>query len=136
MVSRILMKALQWPITYKEMYPTITMKGNVYPLINNATTTNKINRAVASVLAPEKIVTNVPAEMVSEDFAQLIVDKKKTSYDFILVGTANTEVAAKAIAEGKKYPFFNHNGNYEVDLSAIPLGTEIGVTALLELFKK
>ena len=118
------------------MYPTITMKGNVYPLINNATTTNKINRAVASVLAPEKIVTNVPAEMVSEDFAQLIVDKKKTSYDFILVGTANTEVAAKAIAEGKKYPFFNHNGNYEVDLSAIPLGTEIGVTALLELFKK
>jgi hypothetical protein len=34
------------------------------------------NKAIATVLAPEKIITNVPAEMVSEDFAQLI-DKKR-----------------------------------------------------------
>ena len=45
------------------------------------------------------------------------------------------EVAAKATAEGKKYPFFNHNGNYQVDLSAIPLGTIVGATALLEMFR-
>jgi hypothetical protein len=52
------------------------------------------------------------------------------------VGIANIEVAAKATREGKKYPFFNHNGNYQVDLSAIPLGTVIGATALLEMFRK
>ena len=38
--------------------------------------------------------------------------------------------------EGKKYPFINHNGNYQVDLATIPLGTVIGATGLLELFKK
>jgi hypothetical protein len=32
---------------------------------------------------------------------------------------------AKAIAEGKKAPFYHHTGSYEVDLGAIPLGTEI-----------
>ena len=120
----------------KDMYPTIKMKSNVYPLINNAAMVNKLNAALSSVIVPEKIIKDVPAEMGSEDFAQLVVDKKKTSYDFIMVGTANVERSAKAIAEGKKYPFYNHNGNYEVDLSAIPLGTEIGITALLELFRK
>ena len=49
---------------------------------------------------------------------------------------ANIEVATKAAREGKKYPFFNHIGNYQVDSSAIPLGTVIGATALLEMFRK
>ena len=106
-----------------------------YPLVNNAAMVNKINTALATVIAPEKIITNTPAVMVSEDFHHLVIQNKKTVYDYMLVGTANTEVAAKATQEGKKYPFFNHNGNYQVDLPAIPLGTVIGAMALLELFK-
>jgi hippurate hydrolase len=74
--------------------------------------------------------------MGSEDFHHLVIHNKKAVYDFILVGTANPELVAKAAQEGKKYPFFIHNGNYQVDLSVIPLGTVIGATALLELFKK
>jgi hippurate hydrolase len=120
----------------KELYPTINMKSMVYPLVNNSTMLKKINASLSSVIEPGKIIIDVPAEMVSEDFHHLVINNKKTVYDFMWVGTANIEMAAKATAEGKKYPFFNHNGNYQVDLSAIPLGTVIGATALLELFKK
>lgn len=120
----------------KELYPTIQMKGMVHPLVNNAAMVNKVNTAIATVIAPEKIIKDIPSEMGSEDFHQLVVHNKKTIYDFMLVGTANIEVAAKATLEGKKYPFSNHNGNYQVDLTAIPLGTVVGTTALLELFRK
>ncbi|MDP9229896.1 MAG: amidohydrolase [Bacteroidota bacterium] len=120
----------------KELYPAIKMKGNVYPLVNDAAMTNKINKALITVIATEKIITNTPATMVSEDFHHLVRDNNKTIYDYMFVGTANIEAVSKAIKEGKKYPFYNHNGNYQVDLSAIPLGTVIGATGLLEMFKK
>ncbi|HKB44530.1 MAG TPA: hypothetical protein VKC90_09070, partial [Chitinophagaceae bacterium] len=120
----------------KELYPTITMKSMVSPLVNNSVMLKKINASLIPVIEPGKIITDVPAEMVSEDFHHLVINNKKTIYDFMWVGTANIDMAAKAAAEGKKYPFFNHNGNYQVDLSAIPLGTLIGATSLLEMFKK
>jgi len=120
----------------KELYPTIKMKSKAYPLVNNAAMVNKINNSLSTVISPEKIITNTPAIMGSEDFHHLVIHNKKTVYDFIMVGTANNEVVAKAIQEGKKYPFYNHNGNYQVDLPAIPLGTVIGATALLDLFRK
>jgi len=120
----------------KEMYPAIKMKSMVYPLVNNEAMVSKINRSLATVIAPEKIITTTPAVMGSEDFHHLVIHNKKTVYDFILVGTANPELVTKAAQEGKKYPFINHNGNYQVDLATIPLGTVIGATGLLELFKK
>ena len=120
----------------KEMYPTIKMKSMVYPLVNNETMVAKINAGLATVIAPEKIITNTPAVMGSEDFHHLVIHNKKAVYDFILVGTANPALVAKAAQEGKKFPFFIHNGNYQIDMSMIPLGTVIGATALLELFKK
>lgn len=120
----------------KELYPSIRMKGMVYPLVNNTAMVNKINASLEAVIDSEKIIKDVPAEMVSEDFQQLVINNKKSIYDFMWVGIANIEVAAKAASEGKKYPFFNHNGNYQVDLSAIPLGTVIGTTALLEMFRE
>jgi hippurate hydrolase len=120
----------------KEMFPNITMKGMVYPLVNDAIMVNKINASLITVIDPAKIIKDAPAEMVSEDFPLLVVNKKKTVYDFMWIGIANPEIAATATAKGEKYPFFNHNGNYQVDLSAIPLGTVIGATALLEMFKK
>jgi hippurate hydrolase len=120
----------------KEQYPTIKMKGNVFPLENNAAITNKINTALSGVIGSENIITNMPPMMGSEDFHHLVRGNNKTVYDYIQVGTANTALYAKAIQEGKRSPFYNHNGNYQVDLAAIPLGTVIGTTALLELFRK
>ena len=119
----------------KELYPTIMMKGMVYPLVNNAAMVNKINASMTAVIDSGKLIMDVPAEMVSEDFHHLVIHNKKAVYDYMWVGIANIEVAAKATAEGKKYPFFNHNGNYQVDLSAIPLGTIVGTTALLAMFR-
>jgi hippurate hydrolase len=119
----------------KEMYPTIKMKSMVYPLVNNTALVNKINSSLKFVLDPDKIINSTPAIIGSEDFHHLVIHNKKTVYDYIFVGTANPAIVAKALQEGKIYPFFNHNGNYQVDLTAIPLGTSIGATALLELFK-
>jgi len=120
----------------KEQYPTIKMKGNVFPLENNAALTNKINAALAPILTPGKIVTDNPSTMGSEDFHHLVIGNNKTIYNYIKVGVANPLEYAKAIQEGKKAPFFHHSGIYKVELSAIPLGTVIGATALLEMFKK
>jgi amidohydrolase len=121
----------------KEQYPTIKMKGNFTPLDNNIPLTNKVNAALSTVLDPSKIETNNLAAMGSEDFQQLVTIKNNnTPYNYIKVGIANPSVYAKAIAEGKIAPFFYHAGNYEVDLAAIPLGAQIGVTALLAIFKK
>ncbi len=120
----------------KDQYPTIKMKGSVFPLDNNVALTNKINAALNPLLSTEKIITNTPSSMGSEDFQHLVLGNNKTVYNYIKVGIANPSVYAKAIQEGKKAPFFHHSGNYEVDLAGIPLGTEIGATALLEIFRK
>lgn len=77
----------------------------------------------------------MPPIMGSEDFPLLGMHNKKTVYDYLFVGIANEELVAKAVSEGKKYPSYHHTANYQVDLSAIPLGTIIGTTALLEIFR-
>ena len=120
----------------KEMYPTILMKGNCFPMVNDAALTNRINKELGTVITAEKIITNTPAIMGSEDFNHLVLGNKKTVCDYVFVGTANADEYARAVQEGKRAPFYNHNGNYRVELSAIPLGTQMGVTALLEMFKK
>lgn len=120
----------------KEQYPTTHFKSNVFPLDNNIALTNKINAALANVIAPGKIITDNPSTMGSEDFHHLVIGNHKTVYNYIKVGVANPAEYAKSLADGKKAPFFHHSGNYLVDPAAIPLGTEIGVTALLEIFKK
>lgn len=120
----------------KEQYPTIKMKGNVFPLENNIALTTKINAALGAVITPKNIITDIPSSMSSEDFHHLVIGNNKTVYDYIKVGIANPSVYAKAIQEGKKAPFFHHAGNYQVDLGGIPLGTEIGATALLTIFTK
>ncbi len=120
----------------KEMYPSVLMKGSVYPQVNDTATATRVNKALATVIAPDNIITNTLPIMGSEDFNHLVLGNGKTVCDYVWVGTAYPETYAKAVSEGKRAPFYNHNGNYQVDLAAIPLGAEIGVTALLELFKK
>ena len=120
----------------KEMYPVITMKGNATPLVNNEAMVKRINSALADVINPENIISNTPSVMGSEDFHHLVINNKKTVYDYMMIGTANPGMVAQALLAGKTAPFYNHNDNYQIDLSAIPLGTVVGTTALLELFKK
>jgi amidohydrolase len=119
-----------------EAYPKITMKGNVNPLVNDPGLTSRVNAMLATVIDPKKIRTDIPSSMGSEDFQHLIAPGQKTIYNYIKVGTAHPELYETAIKEGKRAPYFNHNGNYQVDLAAIPLGTAIGVTGLMALFSK
>jgi amidohydrolase len=118
-----------------EKYPTIKIKGTAFPLENNVAMTNKINAALGTVMPDENIVVNRPPVMYSEDFQNLIYGNKKSVSDFILVGTANQALFAKAISEGKTAPFNHHAGDFQVDISTIPWGTEIGAVALLAAFK-
>lgn len=119
----------------KEQYPTIKMKGKVYPLENNVALTNKINAALGAVITSENILTKTSASMGAEDFQHLVKGYDKTACNYLSVGIANPAAYAKAKEEGKKAPFFLHANNYQIDLGGIPLGTEIGVTALLAMFK-
>ena len=120
----------------KEQYPVITMKSTVFPQVNDMAVTNKVNKALTTVLPTEKIITNTLPIMGSEDFNHLVLGNKKTVCDYIWIGIADPDAVAKAVQEGKRSPYYNHNGNYKVELAGIPLGTTIGVTALMELFKK
>jgi hippurate hydrolase len=120
----------------KELYPKITIVGSVNAVVNNEGMVNKINTALTKVIDPNSIMSNKPAIMASEDFSLLCIENSKTVYDYIFVGIANIEMSTKAKQEGKEYPFIYHNGNFQVDLTAIPLGTAIGTIALLEMFKK
>ncbi|MFT3980887.1 MAG: amidohydrolase [Ferruginibacter sp.] len=120
----------------REKYPTIHIRTTVQPVINDAALVAKINTAIGAAIGKENIITGSKGLMVSEDFPHLVTDPKKTVYNYLWIGIANQSLADAAILEGKKYPFFNHSGNFEVDLAAIPFGAFAGTTALLELFKK
>jgi hippurate hydrolase len=120
----------------KEMYPTILMKGSAFPLDNDAALVGKVNAALEPMLGSRNIIQNTPSSMGSEDFQHLVLGNGKTTYDYIQVGVVSPAVHAKAIKEGKKAAYFYHSNNYMVELAALPLGTEVGATALMAAFKK
>jgi hippurate hydrolase len=98
---------------------------------------NKINTALGKSLHGLKIISSYPPEMGSEDFPLLIINSKKNFvYDYLSIGAADPILCAKAKMEGQEFPFYLHNSNYKVDLTAIPFGTVIGTAAMLELFRK
>jgi hippurate hydrolase len=120
----------------KEFYPKLTMKQNVSPLVNDKGMVEKVNAVLEKFVGPGKNMLGFPPVMGSEDFQHLVINNKKTVYDYLLVGIASSEDTAKARKEGKFFPYFNHNGDFKVDLSAILLGTNMGTVALLEMFQK
>jgi hippurate hydrolase len=120
----------------KEMYPSINLKSSVFPLVNDPALSARINGSLNGLLQADRIITNNPPVMGSEDFQHLLKADSRTTYDYIFIGVADSEAYAKAVREGRRSPYYNHNGNYVVELSAIPLGTAIGATALMEVLKK
>jgi hippurate hydrolase len=75
----------------------------------------------------------MPKIMGSEDFQHLVTDLDGHRYVYMLVGTAQPEHCRKAEAEGKLFPYANHNPDYQVDLDAIPLGAKIGAASVVAL---
>lgn len=119
----------------KELYPTIRLKQYVIPLKNNKELVEKINPVLEKVAGPGKNL-QFPPVMGSEDFQHLVRAYPQVAYDYILLGIANQDVFQATIKKGGFFPFTNHNADFQVDLSAIPFGTSMGASALLEAFKK
>lgn len=118
----------------KELYPTILTKQYVIPLKNNKELVNKLNPTLESMFGKGKNL-QFPPVMGSEDFQHLVKDHPTVKYDYVLIGIVNPELFAQTQKEGKMFPYTNHNGNFMVDLSAIPLGTAVGTAMVLEAFK-
>lgn len=115
--------------------PTRQMKGYANPLANDPALVAHVNPTLRATFGDDKVIDAFPAVMGSEDFQEAFAPLK-TPYVFMLVGVAPPEMFAKAQAEGKPFPYSNHNPNFFVDLAAIPLGTKANVVAALALMRK
>jgi hippurate hydrolase len=120
----------------KDRYPVIdSTKQFIVPLKNNEAMVKRLDPLLEMYNGKGKNMP-VPPAMGSEDFHHLVLQYPEVQYVYLLVGTANTADFTKAAAQGKKFPYMNHNGDYKVDLSALPYYTVMGSMVLLDLLKK
>lgn len=121
----------------KELYPTTKMKGWSYPLDNDAQLTKVIKESLKNVVTEKSILdeTIIPSVMGSEDVHHLVVHNTKKQYCYINVGVAEPKRFQESFKDGK-LPFNAHNGDFQVDLNAIPFGTKVGITSMLAIFNK
>jgi amidohydrolase len=120
----------------ESMIPSMTKKGWSYPLVNSDTLTALVTYAFRTIVPENNIIKEdkLPAVMGSEDFHHLVVHNQKKNYCYVNVGTAKPELFHAAVKQGKTVPFNGHNGDYQVDLDAIPFGVKIATASLLEIF--
>ncbi len=118
------------------LYPKMLIKGRVSPLVNDTAMVSKVSAALEKFVGPGKNIKGIPATMGSEDFQHLVINNTKAVYDYLLIGIADPEETAKANKQGKMFPYYNHNGDFKVDLTAIPFATSLGAVALMEMFRK
>jgi len=120
------------------LYPEIKMKGFAYPLDNADELTGIVVDGIRQLVPEERIIREdrLPAIMGSEDFHHLVIHNEKSEYCYINIGIADPEVFAQAVREGKGLPFNAHNGDFQVDLDAIPFGVRVATLGLLEIFEQ
>lgn len=114
--------------------PVRVMKGNAGPLVNDAALTARVNPSYQALLGADKVVPQFPSVMGSEDFQEAFAPLK-TPYTFTLVGVAPPAMFQQALADGRPFPYSNHNPNFFVDLAAVPVGAKVGTTAVLSLLQ-
>lgn len=117
-----------------DMLPTFTMKGGSTPLVNDPALVARLNVPLKELLGEKNVVVDFPPATGSEDVHLLMGDKAGIPFDYLLVGIADPAVFAQARKEGKFVPYSAHNGNFKVELAAIPLGTKIATASVLDLF--
>ena len=114
----------------EEKMPVMTMKGSSRPLINDEGLTARLSGMLASVLDERQIMTTAPATMASEDAHLLLANNTEVPVAYLFIGVADPLAFNKA---GNRPPYLPHNGDYLVELEAIPFGTQIATLAVLEL---
>lgn len=115
--------------------PTRLMKGSAVPLDNNEALVARINPSLMELMGEDKVLDQFPAVMGSEDFQEAF-KSLQTPYAFLLIGVAPPELFAKAQAEGRPFPFSNHNPDFFVDLAAIPIGAKVNAVNALSILAK
>lgn len=122
----------------KDKYPTMLRKGWSYPLENTPTLTRVVKQGIQNNIKGIQILTeeHLPSVMGSEDFHHLVIHNDKKDYVYLNIGIAEPSRFAKSFSERKAPPFNNHNGDFEVDLAAIPLGSKVAAISLLSIFNQ
>lgn len=115
--------------------PAFTMKGGSTPLVNDAALVARLNVPLKQLLGDQNVVSEFPPATGSED-VHLLMGDHKIPFDFILVGIAEPALFAEAQKQGKSLPYSAHNGDFKVDLKAIPIGTKVATISMLDLLAK
>jgi hippurate hydrolase len=114
----------------EDKFPTIKMKGFSSPLVNDPALTARLATSIEAGFETAHIIREITPAMASEDAHLLLGDYADTPLAYLHVGIVDPETFRKL---GNKSPYFNHNGDYKVELDAIPFGSRLATTAVLEL---
>ena len=120
----------------EELYPKTEYKGWAFPLINDSSLVDRINPVIEKELGKKGVIIGFPPAMGSEDFHHLVIKNKDPKYLYMFFGTAKPAHYEQAQKDGELFPYFAHNGDYQVDIDAIPLGVIVATKSIIEMFKK
>ncbi|WP_078668042.1 amidohydrolase [Chitinophaga eiseniae] len=118
--------------------PTHTFKGWAEPLVNSTLLTQTLQESFKQHLITSDSMmlldeTILPSVMGSEDFHHLVRPiTPAPEYCYVQVGVANRKDFETAWQK-RELPFNAHNGNFKIDMSALPFGTEVGVVSMLTI---
>lgn len=119
--------------------PVHTFKGWAEPLVNADGLTKTLQGSFRTNLPQSDTAIKIldeqilPSVMGSEDFHHLVIHlNPAVEYCYVQVGVANPDEFAAAWAKNE-LPFNAHNGNFKIDMAALPYGTKVGVVSMLTL---
>ncbi|MCX2982037.1 hypothetical protein EYC98_14330 [Halieaceae bacterium IMCC14734] len=99
-------------------------------LVNDASLIARLSRSFEGGFNKNAIIDTAPAAMASEDAHILLGSYEDVPLAYIMIGIASPKAFMDA---GNRPPYFNHNGDYKVELEAIPYGSRVATTAVMEL---
>ena len=109
--------------------PTMRMKGHSTPVVNEPALTARLASSYRG-LKNIQVIDKAPPALGSEDVHLLLGDYTDVPFSCTLIGVASPKAFAEA---GFKPPYFNNNGDFLVELGAIPIGSSTATIAVLEL---
>ncbi|WP_205743187.1 amidohydrolase [Halioglobus maricola] len=109
--------------------PTMRMKGHTTPMVNDPALTARLATSFKD-LKNIQVIEKAPPAMASEDVHLLLGEYTDVPFSYTLIGVVSPKAFADA---GFKPPYFNHNGDFLVELGAMPIGSLTATIAALEL---
>lgn len=119
----------------ESMMPTIFRKGFAPTVINNPEYIAQIREAINKT---DIVTLKLEDETVpgSDDAFALIYGLDNVKGAYLFLGTADPLIFKEAQKNGKEFPFFVHEPNYQVDLNAISYGSKMAAILALDILEK